>query len=87
MFNHEKFRNLAHNHPVVFSQRIHSVEVCVAKWIRTPQVPGLRLGGYGKLSTEFLTDYHHNSIIKFSVRWCVYDRSGKDFPIESDPRH
>ena len=29
------------------------------------------LGGYGNLSTELLTDYHHNSIIKLSVRWCL----------------
>ena len=43
----------------------------IAKWIRIPQVPGSRLGGNGTLSTELLTDYHHNSIIKLSVRWCV----------------
>ena len=33
------------------------------------QVLDSRIGGYGTL----LTDYHHNSIIKFSVRWCVED--------------
>ena len=30
-----------------------------------------RLGGYGTFSTELLTDYHHNSIIKLSIHWWV----------------
>ena len=42
-----------------------------AKWIRTPQVPCSRPDGYGTPSTELLTDYHDNSIIKLSVLWCV----------------
>ena len=29
---------------------------------------GSRLGWYGTLSTELLTDYHHNSIIKVIIR-------------------
>ena len=40
---------------------------------------------YGTLSTELLTDYQHNSII--NLRAGVCGRSGKDFPIRSDPRH
>ena len=24
-------------------------------------------------TTELLTDYHHTSIIKLSVRWCVWN--------------
>ena len=32
--------------------------------MRTPQEPGSTPGGYGTLSTELLTDYHYNSIIK-----------------------
>ena len=31
--------------------------------VRTPQVPGPRLGGYGTLSNELLTECHLNSII------------------------
>ena len=38
-------------------------------------------------TTELLTDYHHTSIIKLSVRWCVCGMSGKDIPIGSDTRH
>ena len=41
-------------------------------WIRTPQAPGSRLGWHGILSTDLLTDYHHNSIVKLSLRWCVW---------------
>ena len=43
-----------------------------ARWIRTPQVPGSWIGGFLTLFTELLTDYHYNSIIKLSVRWCVW---------------
>ena len=53
------------------------------KWIRTPQVLGSRPGGYGTFSTELLTDYHHTSIIKLCLCWCVW-MVGKDFPIRSD---
>ena len=31
-----------------------------------------RLGGYITLSTDLLTYYHHNSILKLSVRCCVW---------------
>ena len=50
--------------------------------------PGFKPQWYGTLSIELLTDYHHNSIIKLNVR-ChgVCGRSGKDFPIWTDPRH
>ena len=37
-----------------------------------PQVPGSRPNGYCTLSTIVLTFYHHTSIIKLSVRWCVW---------------
>ena len=30
------------------------------------------------LSTKLLTEYHHNSINKLSIGWCVCGRSGKD---------
>ena len=43
-----------------------------AGWIRTPQVPGSWIGGFLTLFTKLLTDYHYNSIIKLSVRWCVW---------------
>ena len=36
-----------------------------------------RSGGYGVLSTQLLTDYHHNSIIKLSVRCCVWKVLGR----------
>ena len=36
----------------------------IVEWVRTSQVPGSRLSGYGTFSTELLTGYHHNSIIK-----------------------
>ena len=55
----------------------------MVQWICTPQVSGLSSGGYGTLSSELLTDNYDISIIKLSVRWCVW----KDFPIGSDPRH
>ena len=42
--------------------------------------PDLRLGGCDTPSTELLNDYHHNSIIKLSVRWCVWK-------VGSNPRH
>ena len=41
----------------------------------------------GTLSTELLIDYHHIVIIKLNVPSCVCGRSGKNFPIRSDPRH
>ena len=44
----------------------------ITQWILTPQVPGSRPGGYGTLSTELLTDFHHTKIIKLNVRWCVW---------------
>ena len=37
-----------------------------------PTGPELRHGGFSTLSTELLTDYHLNSIIKLSVHWCVW---------------
>ena len=43
-----------------------------ARWIRTPQVPGSWIAGFLTLFTELLTDYHYNSIIKLSIRWCVW---------------
>ena len=39
----------------------------IALRIRTPQVPGSKLGGYSTHYTKLLTGYHHNSIIKLSV--------------------
>ena len=44
----------------------------IAYWIRTPQDLNSRSDGYSTFSTKLLTDYHHNSIIKLSVRWCVW---------------
>ena len=38
---------------------------------------GSRPGGYGALSTKLLTDYHHNSIVKLSIRWCVCEGRGR----------
>ena len=47
---------------------------------RTPQVlSSTRRDRYGTLSTELLTDYHHNTIMKFRVRWCVW-KVGEGFP-------
>ena len=50
----------------------------IVKWKRSSvmdsHTTGSRLDGYGTISTELLTDYHHNSIIKLSVRWCVDGR-------------
>ena len=34
--------------------------------------PGSSPSGYGTLSTKLPTDYHHSSIIKLSVCWCVW---------------
>ena len=36
------------------------------------KVPSSRLDGHCTLSTELQTDYHHNCIIKLSIRWCVW---------------
>ena len=44
---------------------------------------GLRLGGYGTISTERLTDYHNNNIIKLS--WCV-GKVGEGFPRQTLPK-
>ena len=38
--------------------------------------PGPRLGGYGTLSTEILTDYHHISFIKLTERSLVHRNLG-----------
>ena len=59
----------------------------IVQWIRTPQVPSSRLSGYSTLSTELLTFYHPNSIIKFSIHCCVWKVMG-GFPSGlTDPRH
>ena len=56
-------------------------------WLyHTMPVPDSRLGGYGTLSTDLLTDYHHYSITELSIRWRV-SKIGKDFPVGSDLRH
>ena len=55
-----------------------AVDERIAYWIRTPQVPGSKLDQYSTISTELLTDYHHNSIIKLSGR-CVW-KVGEGFP-------
>ena len=60
-----------------------AVDEWIAKWIHTPQVPGQRLGGYGRLSTKLPTD---NSILELCIH-CMCGRSEKDFPIGSEPRH
>ena len=48
----------------------------IAQLIPTPHVQGSRPGGYGTLSNKLLTDYHHTSITKLSVRWCVWNVGG-----------
>ena len=45
---------------------------------------GSRPGG-DTLSTELLTDYHNNSIINFSVRWCLWEVMGR-FPDQFWPK-
>ena len=61
-----------HCESVIYSFEFKSRAWLIGYMIRTPQVLGSRLGGYGTLSTELLTDHHHNSIIKLSVHWCVW---------------
>ena len=39
---------------------------CKAQWVRY-------------ISTELLADYHHTSIIKLNVLWCVW-KIGRGFP-------
>ena len=46
-------------------------------------VPGFKTRWVRSLSFERLTDYHHISTIRLSVRWCVWE----DFPIGSNTRH
>ena len=57
----------------------------IALWICTPKAPRSWLNGYSSFSSELPTDYHHISIIKFSVRWCVW-KVGEGFPSQVSPK-
>ena len=49
--------------------------------------PGFMTGGYGTLSTDLLTDYHYNNIIKLGVRCCVWKVAiDEGFPDRVSPK-